>query len=99
MTTKKIIEAMASKDPWRSPEGKTPERTHYSAIARLDRPEKPGIAVQEGGEGEVCAVSGEPALSKQDAMQQPVTSAESLLDVQEAQTIKRTESEAAIGGQ
>jgi hypothetical protein len=32
-------------------------------------------------------------------MQQPVTSAESLLDVQEAQTIKRTESEAAIGGQ
>ena len=34
MTTKEIIEAMAAKGYWKSPDGKTPDRTLYSAIAR-----------------------------------------------------------------
>jgi hypothetical protein len=34
MTTKEIVEAMAAKGYWTSPEGKTPDRTLYSAIAR-----------------------------------------------------------------
>jgi hypothetical protein len=34
MTTKAIIEAMAAKGLWKSPEGKTLDRTLYSAIAR-----------------------------------------------------------------
>jgi hypothetical protein len=34
MTTKEIIDAMAAKGYWKSPEGKTPDRTLYSAIAR-----------------------------------------------------------------
>jgi hypothetical protein len=34
MTTKELIDAMAAKCLWRSPEGKTPERTLYSAIIR-----------------------------------------------------------------
>jgi hypothetical protein len=34
MTTKELVEAMAAKNLWKSPEGKTPDRTLYSAIAR-----------------------------------------------------------------
>lgn len=34
MTTKEMIEAMASKGLWTSPGGATPERTLYSAILR-----------------------------------------------------------------
>jgi hypothetical protein len=34
MTTKEMIEAMATKGYWTSPGGKTPERTLYSAILR-----------------------------------------------------------------
>jgi len=34
MTTKELVDAMAAKGLWKSPEGKTPDRTLYSAIAR-----------------------------------------------------------------
>jgi hypothetical protein len=34
MTTKEIIDALASKNLWKSPGGKTPDRTLYSAILR-----------------------------------------------------------------
>jgi HB1, ASXL, restriction endonuclease HTH domain len=34
MTTKELVEAMAAKGLWKSPEGKTPGRTLYSAITR-----------------------------------------------------------------
>jgi len=34
MTTKELIEKMASKGLWSSPNGKTPDRTLYSALAR-----------------------------------------------------------------
>jgi hypothetical protein len=34
MTTKEMVEAMATKGYWTSPGGKTPERTLYSAILR-----------------------------------------------------------------
>jgi hypothetical protein len=34
MTTKKLIEKMAAKGLWSSPNGKTPDRTLYSALAR-----------------------------------------------------------------
>jgi len=34
MTTKELVEAMAAKGLWKSPDGKTPDRTLYSAIAR-----------------------------------------------------------------
>jgi hypothetical protein len=34
MTTKEMIDAMAAKGYWKSPGGKTPERTLYSAILR-----------------------------------------------------------------
>lgn len=34
LTTKEMIEAMASKGLWKSPGGKTPDRTLYSAILR-----------------------------------------------------------------
>ncbi len=34
MTTKQLIEAMAAKELWTSPGGKTPHATLYSAIAR-----------------------------------------------------------------
>jgi HB1, ASXL, restriction endonuclease HTH domain len=34
MTTKELVEAMAAKGLWKSPEGKTPDRTLYPAIAR-----------------------------------------------------------------
>lgn len=34
MTTKEMIEVMAAKGLWRSPGGKTPDRTLYSAILR-----------------------------------------------------------------
>jgi hypothetical protein len=34
MTTKELIEAMAAKGLWSSPNGKTPDRTLYSALAR-----------------------------------------------------------------
>ena len=34
MTTKEMIDAMAAKGLWKSPGGKTPERTLYSAILR-----------------------------------------------------------------
>ncbi len=34
MTTKEFIEAIAAKGLWKSPEGKTPEWTLYSAISR-----------------------------------------------------------------
>src|SRR5687768_9387562 len=34
MTTGAIVAAMASKGLWKSPDGKTPERTVYSAISR-----------------------------------------------------------------
>jgi hypothetical protein len=33
-TTKELIDAMAAKGLWKSPDGKTPERTLYSAITR-----------------------------------------------------------------
>ena len=34
MTTKELIDAMASKGLWKSPGGKTPDRTLYSALTR-----------------------------------------------------------------
>jgi hypothetical protein len=34
LTTKEMVEAMAAKGYWKSPGGKTPERTLYSAILR-----------------------------------------------------------------
>jgi hypothetical protein len=34
MTTKEIIDALAAKNIWKSPGGKTPDRTLYSAILR-----------------------------------------------------------------
>jgi hypothetical protein len=34
MTTREIIDAMAAKGYWKSPGGKTPDRTLYSAITR-----------------------------------------------------------------
>jgi len=34
MTAKELVDAMAAKGLWKSPEGKTPDRTLYSAIAR-----------------------------------------------------------------
>ena len=34
LSTKEMIEAMAAKGYWKSPGGKTPDRTLYSAIAR-----------------------------------------------------------------
>jgi hypothetical protein len=34
MTTKELVEAMSANGLWKSPEGKTPDRTLYSAIAR-----------------------------------------------------------------
>ena len=34
MTTKELIEKMAAKGLWSSPNGKTPDRTLYSALAR-----------------------------------------------------------------
>jgi HB1, ASXL, restriction endonuclease HTH domain len=34
MTTKELVKAMAAKGLWKSPEGKTPDRTLYSAITR-----------------------------------------------------------------
>jgi hypothetical protein len=34
MTTKELIDAMAAKGLWKSPGGKTPDRTLYSAILR-----------------------------------------------------------------
>jgi hypothetical protein len=34
MTTKEMVEAMQTKGYWKSPEGKTPDRTLYSAILR-----------------------------------------------------------------
>ena len=34
MTTKEMIEALAAKGLWKSPGGKTPDRTLYSAILR-----------------------------------------------------------------
>jgi hypothetical protein len=34
MTTKELVETMAAKGLWKSPDGKTPDRTLYSAIAR-----------------------------------------------------------------
>jgi hypothetical protein len=34
MTTREMIDAMAAKGYWKSPGGKTPERTLYSAILR-----------------------------------------------------------------
>ena len=34
MTSKELIDVMAAKGLWKSPEGKTPERTLYSAIIR-----------------------------------------------------------------
>jgi hypothetical protein len=34
LTTKEMIEAMQAKGYWKSPEGKTPDRTLYSAILR-----------------------------------------------------------------
>ncbi len=34
MTTKEMIDAMAAKGIWKSPGGKTPDRTLYSAILR-----------------------------------------------------------------
>jgi hypothetical protein len=34
MATKELVEAMAAKNLWKSPDGKTPDRTLYSAIAR-----------------------------------------------------------------
>ena len=34
MTTREIIDGMATKGYWKSPGGKTPDRTLYSAIAR-----------------------------------------------------------------
>jgi hypothetical protein len=34
MTTKEMVDAMQAKGYWKSPEGKTPDRTLYSAILR-----------------------------------------------------------------
>jgi len=34
MTTKEMVDAMAAKGLWKTPGGKTPDRTLYSAIAR-----------------------------------------------------------------
>jgi len=34
MTTRELIEAMAAKGLWKSPGGKTPDRTLYSALTR-----------------------------------------------------------------
>jgi HB1, ASXL, restriction endonuclease HTH domain len=34
MTTKELVDAMAAKGLWKSPEGKTPDRTLYTAITR-----------------------------------------------------------------
>ena len=34
MTTKELVDAMAAKGLWKSPGGKTPDRTLYSAITR-----------------------------------------------------------------
>jgi hypothetical protein len=34
ITTKELIDAMAAKSLWKSPQGKTPDRTLYSALAR-----------------------------------------------------------------
>jgi hypothetical protein len=34
MTTKEMVEAMSAKGYWKSPGGKTPDRTLYSAILR-----------------------------------------------------------------
>jgi hypothetical protein len=34
MTTKELVDAMAAKGLWKSPGGKTPDRTLYSAILR-----------------------------------------------------------------
>jgi hypothetical protein len=34
MTTKEMVDAMAAKGLWKSPGGKTPDRTLYSAILR-----------------------------------------------------------------
>src|SRR5690349_14100290 len=34
LTTKEMIDAMQTKGYWKSPEGKTPDRTLYSAILR-----------------------------------------------------------------
>src|SRR5262245_20395417 len=34
MTTKEMIDAMQAKNYWKSPDGKTPDRTLYSAILR-----------------------------------------------------------------
>jgi len=34
MTTKEMIDALAAKNLWKSPGGKTPDRTLYSAILR-----------------------------------------------------------------
>jgi len=35
MTTKELVEAMAAKGLWKSPEGKTPDRTLYTAETML----------------------------------------------------------------
>jgi len=51
MTTKELVEAMAAKGYWKSPEGKTPDRTLYSAIAReiLKNAEKGKFALRAEG--------------------------------------------------
>jgi hypothetical protein len=60
MTTKELVDAMAAKGLWKSPEGKTPDRTLYSAIAReiakkgkasrFRKAEKGRFALRRGGE-------------------------------------------------
>jgi HB1, ASXL, restriction endonuclease HTH domain len=63
LTTKELVEAMAAKGLWKSPDGKTPDRTLYSAItreitkkgkaARFKKVEKGKFVVR--GEGRVSA--------------------------------------------
>jgi len=52
MTTKELVEAMAAQGHWKSPEGKTPDRTLYSAIAReiLKKGKAPRFKKAEKGE-------------------------------------------------
>ena len=54
MNAKEIVEAALAKNYWKSPGGKTPHATVYSAIIREIAAKGQRIAVPQGRAGEVC---------------------------------------------
>jgi hypothetical protein len=51
MTTKELIEAMAARGLWKSPNGRTPERTLNSAISREVAKKARAARFKEGTKG------------------------------------------------